>query len=146
MRQGIDFYKALEESDVPELRPWSVNTVVSYQFQDGKYQGLRIGGSSRYQDARTVGFPVIPRPNAPEGLWTYDVTKPFMGEALTDYDLFAAYNWKLGQNKNLTTRLNVRNVFASDELIPVTVQPDGTPASYRIAPPRTISITNTISF
>ena len=146
MRQGIDFYKALEESDVPELRPWSVNTVVSYQFQDGKYQGLRIGGSSRYQDARTLGFPVIPRPNAAEGLWTYDVTKPIKGEALTNYDLFASYNWKLGQNKNLTTRLNVRNVFASDELIPVTVQPDGTPASYRIAPPRTISITNTISF
>ena len=146
MKQGYDFFKALENSDVAELRPWSVNAVVSYQFQEGKYKGLRIGGSSRYQDGRTLGFPVIPRPNAPEGLWTYDVLKPIKGDSQTNYDLFASYNWKLGQNINVNTRLNIRNVFASDELIPVTVQPDGTPASYRIAPPKTIYLSNTISF
>ena len=43
-------------------------------------------------------------------------------------------------------QLNVSNVGVGDELIPVTVQPDGTPAAWRIRPSQQIFLTNTFRF
>jgi hypothetical protein len=43
-------------------------------------------------------------------------------------------------------QLNVRNVGKGDSLIPITVQPDGTVAAWRIAPTQVWSLTNTIEF
>jgi len=50
--------------------------------------------------------------------------------------------------KNIEWRVqfNVRNVFAKDELIPNSIQPDGSIATYRIAEPRTYTLTNTFKF
>jgi hypothetical protein len=42
--------------------------------------------------------------------------------------------------------LNIANVGVGNELLPVTVQPDGTPAAYRIRPSQQISLTNTFRF
>jgi hypothetical protein len=43
-------------------------------------------------------------------------------------------------------QLNITNVGAGNDLIPVTVQPDGTPATYRIAPHQYITLSNTFKF
>jgi hypothetical protein len=43
-------------------------------------------------------------------------------------------------------QFNVRHLFATDRLIPLTVQPDGSPGAFRIAEPRVISLTNSFEF
>ena len=46
----------------------------------------------------------------------------------------------------MRVQLNVRNLTGDDQLIPVTVQPDGSPAAYRIAEPRTFTLNTTFEF
>ena len=43
-------------------------------------------------------------------------------------------------------QLNVTNVGEGNKLIPVTVEPDGTPATYRIAPHQYMTLSNTFKF
>jgi hypothetical protein len=52
----------------------------------------------------------------------------------------------LSKNLEYRVQLNVRNLGKGDYLIPVTVQPDGTVASWRIGAPQIWSLTNTVSF
>jgi len=42
--------------------------------------------------------------------------------------------------------LNVRNIGVGNELVPITSEPDGSGATYRIKPPQSWFVTNTISF
>jgi hypothetical protein len=51
-------------------------------------------------------------------------------------------------NKNLRwkVQLNVRNVFARKDLIPISTQWDGSPGAYRIPPGREWYVTNTFDF
>jgi outer membrane receptor for ferrienterochelin and colicin len=59
----------------------------------------------------------------------------------------AEYEHKLTSKINWKIQLNVRNLFAKDEVIPISVQPDGeTWAMCRIAPSREWFLTNTFSF
>jgi hypothetical protein len=50
--------------------------------------------------------------------------------------------------KNIDWRMqfNVRNVTAGNGLIPISTQPDGTVAAWRIKPPRTWTLTNSFRF
>jgi hypothetical protein len=61
-------------------------------------------------------------------------------------DFWAGYQHKLVHNVVWRIQLNVRNVFATEKMSRVTVQPDGSPAAYRIAEPRTFALSNTFSF
>ena len=62
-------------------------------------------------------------------------------------DLWVGYQFRIFDDKvNWRIQLNIRNIFGQDALIPVTVQPDGSPAAYRIAEPRTLTLTNTFEF
>lgn len=143
MKFDYDFFKALEGSDVAELRPWAGNLIASYAFEEGRLKGLTLGAAARYQDGNTLGYAVVPL-NVP-GRYTYDVNSRFIGEYETNYDCWASYAWKIGKI-SVNTQVNIRNVMAKDKLIPVTVQPDGSTASSRIAPPRTVYLSNTFRF
>ena len=62
-------------------------------------------------------------------------------------DLWASYERRLTDKINWRIQLNIRNAFASDDLIPISVQPDGqTWASVRVAPVQEWFVTNTFSF
>lgn len=140
---GYNLFLALQDSDVPELRPWRFNTVVNYTFQsDGALKGANVGASYRWQEASVTGFPI----KTVAGVDSFDVTKPYKGKSEGVTDLWIGYGHKLTDRIDWRIQLNVRNVFATDKLLPVTVQPDGSAGAYRIAEPRTISLTNTLSF
>ena len=140
---GYNLWKALEGADVPELRPWRFNLVSNYSFQDGRLKGSNIGASYRWQDAAVTGFPVIT--NA-DGVMVYDVDNPYQGKTESAVDIWAGYETQLTKRIHWRIQLNVRNLFSKDELLPVTVQPDGSYGAMRIREPRTINLTNTISF
>jgi outer membrane receptor protein involved in Fe transport len=137
---GYNLSKALNNSSVPELRPWRFNVVTNYAFQEGALKGFTVGGGYRWQDKQVTGYPFN---SAKTG---YDVTAPFYGATEDAFDFWASYSHRLGKRVNWRIQLNVRDAFASKDLIPITVQPDGSPAAYRIPPPRVISLSNRFEF
>ncbi len=131
---------ALNNSAVPELRPWRFNVVANYSFQEGLLKGANVGASYRWQDKQVIGFGLN------DTLDGYDVNDRIYGPSEDAVDLWLGFEKKLTERIKWRAQINVRNLFASDDLIPITAQPDGTPGTYRIAEPRTWSFTNTFSF
>lgn len=140
---GYWLYRALENSDVPELKPWAFNVIADYAFQDERFRGLHIGGGYRWQDRNVIGFPVVSDANSPE---RYDVSRPYYGTTEGTLDLWVGYQRRLNKRLVWRTQFNVRNALANDHLIRVTNEPDGTPAAYRIPEPRTFVWSNALEF
>lgn len=128
---------------VPENRLWRVNVVTNYDFREGKLKGWSLGGAARYASAATLAYTPVQGTN----YITYDLTKPYRDSAQLDFDVWVGYSRRLFHDKvNWRFQLNVANVGVGNELLPVTVQPNGTPAAYRIRPAQNIFMTNTFSF
>ena len=143
---GYKLQTLLNGSAVPELRPWRFNLVTNYAFGDGRLKGFNVGGSYRWQDKVVIGYPSIKTTLNGESLDTYDITKPFMGPGDTNIDLWAGYQRKITKKITWRTQLNVRNVFGSNRLVPINVQPDGSAAAFRIKEGTSWSITNSLEF
>ena len=140
--------KLLEGSDVPELRPWRFNVVSGYSFSEGLLKGVNIGGAYRWEDRVVTGFPVISRNNPTTGAseYVYDVNNPYHGPEENHFDFWIGYGRKLTRKIDWRIQLNIRDAFAKKELVPISVQPDGTPAAYRIPELTSWQITNTFTF
>jgi hypothetical protein len=135
--------KLQEGSAVPELRKWRVNVVTNYTFREGFLKNVGVGGSYRWQDKVAIGYPLIPDgPN-----YSFDIANPIYGPKEDAVDLWASYERKLRDRLTWRIQLNVRNAFASEGLIPISVQPDNTTwASVRTKPVQEWFLTNTFSF
>jgi outer membrane receptor protein involved in Fe transport len=137
--------KLQEGTDVPELREWRINAITNYDFTEGILKGVNVGVALRWQDDVVIGFPPIPNPDQP-GRVNFDLDNPYRGPAETNVDLWVGYGRRLSDKIDWRVQLNVRNLGEGNNLIPITVQPDGTPATYRIGPHQTWSLTNTFRF
>lgn len=129
-------------ANVQELPKWRFNGVSTYTFIKGPLKGVKIGGAYRWTDRSAIGYP-----------WQYltlngtkveapDVAHPVYAPSDRTVDLWVGYSRELGHNIRWEIQLNVRNVFGSNTIIPVSVQPDGSFASYRIKEGRSWTITN----
>ena len=128
---------------VPENRLWHVNFITNYDFTEGKLRGWNIGGAARYQSAATLAYKPIQQPNYIE----YDLGSPYRDDSQLDFDVWLGYGRRIFNGKvDWRAQINVSNVGVGNELIPVTVQPDGKPAAWRIRPPQQIFLTNTFRF
>ncbi len=136
--------KLQEGTNVPELREWRVNAIANYDFTTGKVKGLSVGGGVRWQDEVVIGYRPIQGANRNQ--LSFDLSSPYMGPSETNYDFWIGYGRRLWRKVDWRIQLNIRNAFQDDELIPITTQPDGTPATYRIAPPQTWTLSNTFRF
>ena len=146
--------KGAEGGAVGELRPWRANVIANYDFNQGFLKGVNVGAGYRWQDKVVIGYEynyylngVLSNANP----WTantaaLDLSRPFYGPAETNIDLWIGYHRKLTAKIDWRVQLNVRNVGKGNSLIPVTVQPDGTVAGYRIAPTQVWSLSNTFEF
>ncbi|MDQ8180322.1 TonB-dependent receptor plug domain-containing protein [Pelagicoccus sp. SDUM812005] len=142
-RSNYALTELLESTASSELREWRFNAVTRYAFKDGRFKGLNLGGAVRWGDEAILGYPPIV---LEDGSLSYDLDNPYLGPDDTQFDFFANYTRKLGNGTRWKIQLNVRDLFADDDLIPLNVQPDGTPAGYRIPSDRTWSITNSFEF
>ena len=157
-KYGSEFYSAFQlynqlvGSDVAELRPWRYNIVTNYSINDGKFSGLNFGGALRWQDEVTTGYPLIDNGDngtpldASDDPYQLDINNPWKGGSETNIDLWAAYTMDLKNDMKWRIQLNVRNAFEDDSLVPITVQPDGTPATSRIVEGQSWTLTNSIEF
>lgn len=141
-RSNYALTELLENTSSSELREWRFNAVTRYSFKEGGLKGLNIGGAVRWGDSAILGYPAK---EVDSGL-SYDLDKPFRGDDDTQFDFFAHYSKKLKNDMRWKIQINVRNLFADDDLIPLNVQPDGTPAAFRIPGARTWTLTNSIEF
>jgi outer membrane receptor protein involved in Fe transport len=141
---GYSLQRLLEGAPVPEMRPWRFNLVTNYSFRDGTLQGLNIGGGYRWQDKIVIGYPVIDAELAP--FYKYDIDNPFYGPVENNVDLWVGYERQISEGVKWRIQLNVRNAFGKNELIPITVQPDGSGAAYRISEGRSFFVTNSFTF
>lgn len=135
----------LSGAAAPEIRKWRANFVTRYEFTRGRIRGLSVGGAVRWQDKVGIGYPYV----TANGITAADITRPYFGPADTAFDATVSYRRKLtimGSPVNWTVSLNVRNLNAKDELIPIASNPDGSWGTFRIPPERTWSVSNSLSF
>jgi outer membrane receptor protein involved in Fe transport len=138
--------KLQEGTAASELRKWRYNVVTNYAFDHGLLKGVGVGAGYRWQDKVVIGYPVIPDPVNPT-LGSFDLTKPYYGPSEDALDLWVSYERKLTKRIDWRIQLNVYNVGKRDQLIPISVEPDGqTWAAARIAPVEEWQLTNTFSF
>jgi hypothetical protein len=140
------FQKYTNGANVQELAKWRFNLTTSYTFTEGFLKNVKVGGSYRYTEKAALGY-----------MWSYltvagkqvevpDITKPIYGKDTKNIDLMVGYSRKLTEKLRWEIQLNVRNAFGKNELVPVTVQPDGTYAAYRIVEGPSWTITNSLRF
>jgi outer membrane receptor protein involved in Fe transport len=137
-----------EGSNVPELREWRVNAITNYDFTEGRLKGVSVGAALRWQSDVVIGYPAIPNPDTSVSYpqYIFDIPNPYKGPAETDIDMWVGYGRKLFDKVDWRIQLNVRSIGKGNDLIPITTQPDGTPAGYRIAPRQYWSLTNSFRF
>jgi hypothetical protein len=139
-----NLFKLQENSSNAEVRPWRFNLITNYSFTEGLLNGFNIGGGIRWQDKNIIGYDI--KADAETGGYTYDIDNPYYGPSETAFDLWMGYGMAITEKIDWRIQFNIRNMFGKNELIPISVQPDGTWATARIAEPMTWSITNTFSF
>lgn len=133
-----------EGTDVPELRKYHVNAITTYDFDHGFLKGVSVGGGVRYQSGVVIGYKPIA--GSIPGTIAFDLNSPYRGPSETDFDLWVSYTRKIWKNVTWSCQLNIRNLGVGNELVPITTEPDGTPATYRIRPPQTFLLTNRFMF
>lgn len=156
--ETLDLVRAaasLSGAPTPEIRKWRANFVTRYEFQSGFMRGFSIGGAARWQDKVGIGFPYVsPDPTTVIDGVTYtfkalDKTRPIWGPDDIKFDLSLGYKRKFrvaGTSINWNIGVNIRNLNAKDELIPIGANVDGTIGFFRIPPERTWSVSNSFAF
>jgi hypothetical protein len=127
-----------------EQREWRVNTVASYDFQSGWLRGWGLGAGARWQSGVATGYPNFVGPG---GIVQPDLKNPFITGVELNGDAWLSYRRRIFKDRVAwRVQLNVRNLVGSDDLIPVSTNPDGRPAIVRIPPEKQWLLTNTFRF
>lgn len=134
--------KLQEGTQAPEIREWHFNAITNYDFTEGRLKGVNVGAGIRYQDSVIIGY----TPIGGSDDFSIDLNAPYTGPSETNFDFWVGYGRRFGDKVDWRIQLNVRNAFDGNDLIPITVQPDGTAATYRIAPNRVWTVSNTFRF
>ncbi|MFL3656781.1 MAG: TonB-dependent receptor plug domain-containing protein [Opitutales bacterium] len=138
--------KALDGTQLPEQREWRINVSARYDFLEGAFKNLSVGGSLRYQDTVAGGYPNLLDDS---GNVIPDVANPWMGPDDISGDAFVRYRRKIMNDKvDWSIQLNARNLYrkSGDEDIPIAFNPDGSTTFVRIPVEQQWFLTNTFSF
>lgn len=125
------------------VREWRFNGIANYTFREGRLNGFNIGGALRWQDAPVTGY----GGQTIEGTELFDPQSRYYGDTELNGDAWIGYRTKILRDKvGLRIQLNARNLVRGDDLLISQVQPDGTPATFRIGPRTTWQLTSTFTF
>jgi hypothetical protein len=138
---SYNLLKLQEGTDDPELRKWRFNIVTNYTFNEGFLKNVGVGGAYRWQSKVEIGYPL----NTTTGV--DNLANPYYGPSLGSLDLWVSYDRKVTKHVDWKIQLNIRNAFANNGLIPISIEPDGkTWATVRTNPPMDFELNNTFSF
>ncbi len=142
----------------PEVSPWRLNLVSTYNFDHGFAKGFFVGGAFRMEAGRIIGYqydPTFKNANSDDPnyanvtavtLGGLNVNKPFIGERDTHLDAWIGYKRKLTRKVDWRVQLNVRSVGESDKLVAGRINPDGSIALARIQQGAGYQLTNSFDF
>ncbi len=118
--ERAELARDLEGLPNPQIREYRVNMNTRYQFSEGRFKGLTVGGAARWRSAASVGF--FKALNPVTGNPKFDATRPIEGDDTLEFDGFASYKFKelFGENIDMTLQLNIRNLF--DDTDPIAQQ------------------------
>ena len=136
---------AAENKNVGELRQYHANLITTYDFREGSLKGFGFGGAIRWQDRPLLGFKKIFL-DPPVLNWVDDLGSPIFGDSETRFDAWISYRRPLTPKVRMSVQLNLRNLFTSKKLIPVTANPDGSVGAYRLADGTTAELTTRFEF
>ncbi|HEY3756202.1 MAG TPA: TonB-dependent receptor plug domain-containing protein [Opitutaceae bacterium] len=131
---------AQANTQAPEVRPWHVNAITDYSFSHGMLKNINVGGAFHWEQGEILGYALDPTTQL------ITTSRPWHGPSDGQFDCWIGYNFKLTHKIAFHTQLNIRNLGLSDKLIPIDVQPDGTPAEFRIQNGQFWQWTNTFTF
>lgn len=144
----VPLYKIVLQDGSPnnELREWRWNMVTNYRFSHERLKNWSIGGSARWQDRVAIGFPVIDDASGLVGGPVYDVKNPYYGPSDITFGAHIGYQRKVWRGIVWRAQLTLKNIGVGNELIPVSAQPDGTTAAWRIREPQNWTFSNSFEF
>src|ERR1019366_4449219 len=122
----FQFLEGSNGTMVPEMSPWRCNIVTNYTFDHGFMKGSNVGLGYRWQQGQILGYGLL------ADYSNLDVNKPIWGPSIDAIDLWAGYEFKLSNKLHWRIQLNVQNVGQKAHLLPVSVEPNGSPALERI--------------
>jgi hypothetical protein len=125
---------------VAEMSPWRFNGVTNYSFRHGLLKGVNVGGGVRWQQGVILGYLLN---DAKDNL---DINRPVWGKSTYAVDFWAGYEHKLSPKIDWRIQLNLRGVDSKAHLETISIEPDGSPANFRIVDGQTWELTNTLSF
>lgn len=152
-----NFYFIQRSAGQPNVmdRKYRVTTAASYRFRDGLLKGARAGATYVWRSPAAVAFRqvtvtdnpfVVPGLSSPT-LTVSDPLNPIRGGALTSFDAFLGYSRRVFKNRiTWDLQLNVRNVLDRRERLPQRALTSGQPVLFMLQSPRTLILTNSLSF
>jgi len=135
-------------SPLIEQRKTRINFNTSYRFDEEhawipEWAGsVTVGGGYRWQDDVGIGFGVS---RNELGDFAQDLSKPIFGGKLHAVDVFLRSSWDLQEDRSLIVQLNVKDLFDSQDLVPVYGNPDGS-KTWRFMEGRMVSLAATLEF
>jgi hypothetical protein len=100
-----------------------------------------IGGADRMEAGKILGYPYS------QALGFLDVAHPFIGSTDQHVDLWIGYSRRLFNSKiKWRIQLNARNVGQRAQLVPDSIEPDGSLALARIQDGTTWQLTNSFEY
>jgi hypothetical protein len=126
----LETAKAAEGKSLDQIRKWRFNAVSSYDFTQGRFKGVTVGGAVRYEDKGIIGYG--PKYFAASDVWISDLDHPYIVKANYHLDLWAGYRRKLSEKYDWNVQVNLYNVGLQRRLVATAAQPDGTIAEARI--------------
>jgi hypothetical protein len=123
-------------------REWRVNAFANYSVPAGRLRGLELGAGARWRSSNVIGYSLLA---GSSGL-VLDPQRPYRGPAEFTVDAKLAYRLRLGRTRSALVQLNVKNVLANDNLVPIRATTDGTPGLLSMQMPRAFTLSTTFDF
>ena len=143
---------ASQGTDVPGERQHSFNYLTNYNFTEGYLKNIGIGGAARWSSAAIQGYYGATAPallNASGQVAASNLAEPIYTPAELHIDAWISYSFKFPWDDGkirAKVQLNVQDLTSNGYLLPIQYNLDGTPATYRIIPPRQFALTTSFHF
>ena len=144
--------EAAQGSEVPEQTRYNIRFISNYQFMNGPFKNLGVGGGLRWMGRTLMGYYGATQAsllNASGQVAADDLTRPINNPAQFHVDAWLSYAFKLPWDNGrikATVQINCVDLTSNGYILPIAYNLDGTPYTWRIIPPRQWSLTTRFSF
>jgi outer membrane receptor protein involved in Fe transport len=142
--------EAAQGTNVPGESKYSWRLLTNYTIATGPLRNLGVGGGLRWISSAIQGYyGDQANLNAAGQVAADNLNEPIYSSAMLHADAWISYAFKLPWDQGRIrgkVQLNVSDLTSNGYLLPIQYNLDGSPASYRIIPPRQFALTTSFHF